>query len=440
MSEQQQNKRRLFTVKQKFIITCFFSVCWLLLVGYINLPWIYQLSNTFSMAFAAFAITIIAIIPSFWYLFTLIGFLMDTRPESKDIKHYPPISVLIAAYNEEESIVETVLSLTKQEYPGELEFIIIDDGSTDNTVSQLKSIKLKNLVILEVPHKGKAAALNQGLIKASHELLVTIDADTFLLNDAIKTIVKQLLSSSPDTAAVAGSVCVRNSRINLLTKIQEWNYFNEFISQKRIQSLFHSTLVAQGAFSVYRKAPIQQVGGWPESVGEDIVLTWGLIKSDYKIGFCESAFAFTLVPSAYKKLFLQRSRWSQGMLEALRAHPELLFQKKYSTLFIWWNLFIPLIDCGYGFIFIPGVIAAFFGYYFIAGPMTVSVVPLILLNNFVFFWRSRKEFAKRHLAVRKNIFGYICFLFFYQALIMVPAAIHGYFSYFIGRKRWGTKK
>lgn len=111
---------------------------------------------------------------------------------------------------------------------------MIDDGSNDKTIANLKKISLKNLVILEVPHKGKAAALNQGLIKA--------------------------------------------------------------------------TLVAQGAFSIYRKSQIIAAGGWPESVGEDIVLTWGLIKNDCKIGFSESAFAFTFVPSTYKKLFLQRSR------------------------------------------------------------------------------------------------------------------------------------
>lgn len=127
------------------------------------------------------------------------------------------------------------------------------------------------------------------------------------------------------------------------------------------------------------------------------------------------------------------------MLEAISAHPGLLFRRNFSTLFIWWNLFIPIIDLGYGFIFMPGVVAAFFGYYFIAGPMTISVIPLILLNNFVFFWGNRKEFIRRKLSVRRNMLGYLLFLFLYQPLIMVPAAIHGYVSFFIGRSKWGTK-
>lgn len=440
MSKQEKTKKRYLTVRTKFIITCTVAIIWLFLVTLINIPWILQLSNYVSMVFAVIAITIIAIVPSFWYAFTLTGFLLDTRPEPKIVKVYPGVSVLVAAYNEEASIAETVTSLSKLEYPGELEFLILDDGSTDGTVALLKSLKLANLTVLELPHQGKAAALNAGLKQARHNLLVTIDADTYLLTDSVKNIVEHLVSSLPDTAAVAGSVYVRNSRKNLLTKVQEWNYFNEFISQKRIQSLFQSTLVVQGAFSIYRKEAVLKAGGWPNSVGEDIVLTWGLIKAGYRSGFSERAFAFTYVPSNYKILFYQRSRWSQGMLEALTAHPGLLFQKKITTLFIWWNLLIPFIDIGYAFIFIPGVIAACFGYFFIAGPMTVSVVPLILLNNFVFFWGSRKEFIKRKLSIRRNVLGYVVFLFFYQAFIMVPAAVHGYFSFFIGRKKWGTKK
>ncbi len=436
----QKEQRRLFNITQKFIITCIIAVCWLYLVILINIDWIFQLANHVTLLVSALIISIIAIIPSFWYAFTLVAFVLDERPKSKIIKRYPGVSVLVSAYNEQDCIVDTIKSLLKQEYPGEIEIIIIDDGSTDDTVKLVQAMKLDKLILIQLRHQGKATALNVALLKAKHELLVTIDADTYLLSNAVKNIVAHLLSSLPDTGAVAGSVYARNSRTNILTKIQEWNYFNEFVSQKRIQSLFRTTLVAQGAFSVYRKSAVIKVGGWPKGVGEDIVLTWALIKNDYRIGFCENAYAFTNVPTTYKQLFYQRSRWSQGMLEALSAHKsELLFQNKMSTLFIWWNLLIPFIDLGYGFIFMPGVILAFFGYFFIAGPMTLSVLPLILLNNFVFYSINAKEFSKQNLTVRRNGLGYFLFLFLYQPIIMVPAAIHGYFSFFLGRKKWGTK-
>lgn len=441
MSKKKKEKKwRWLTVKQKFILSTVLSLIWLGLIAFINVPWIIKLSQHMPIFFAAFIISIIAIIPSFWYAFTLISFLSDSRPEYYALEHYPGVSVLVAAYNEEDIILETMESLSKQKYPGNLEIIIINDGSTDKTLSQLNTLNLNNLIVITVPHGGKAAALNAGLEKSQYELLVSIDADTYLLPDSITLIVDHIEAQPSDVGAVAGTVCVRNSRNNLLTKIQEWNYFNEFISQKRIQSLFQTTLVAQGAFSIYRKKAVVQAGKWPKSVGEDIVLTWAMIQEGYRIGFAESAFAFTNVPVTYRKLFLQRSRWSQGMLEALSAHHQLLFRKQFTTLFIWWNLLIPLIDCGYGLIFLPGVIAAFFGYFFIAGPMTISVIPLILLNNFVFFMANRKEFEKRNLMVRKNVWGYVVFMFLYQALIMVPAAIYGYFTYVLGKRKWGTKK
>lgn len=434
-----EKRRRWLTTRQKFIISVILSLIWMYIITLINLPWIDKLAFHVPYYAAAIAISLIAIIPSFWYMFVLVACLIDTRPEHKPLESYPDVSLLIAAFNEEENIADTVMSLSKITYPGNFEIIFIDDGSTDRTVEVLKEHQLPHMIILEPGHQGKAGALNAGLMVAKSDLIVTIDADTYLLVDSITLIVEHIQSSLPDTAAIAGSVCVRNSRENLLTKIQEWNYFNEFISQKRIQSLYQGTLVAQGAFSVYRKKAVLDAGGWPHSVGEDIVLTWGLLKKGYRIGFCEVAFAFTNTPVTYKKLFLQRSRWSQGMIEALLSHTSLLLRFRMTTLFIWWNLLIPFIDLAYGLIFIPGVIAAFFGYYYIAGPMTVSVIPLILINNTIFFWKNRKEFKKRKLSVRKNILGYFVFLFFYQALIMVPSAIYGYATFLLHKRRWGTK-
>ncbi|MGD9108735.1 MAG: glycosyltransferase [Gammaproteobacteria bacterium] len=437
--DEKKRKWRWLTVRQKFIIVFTLALCWVVVVSYINLTWIEQLAQYIYLPLAIIVISIIAIIPSFWFSFALLSFIIDTRPEYGTIDKYPEVSVLIAAYNEEKLIDQTIASLVKQKYPGKLEIILADDGSIDRTVEIAKSLNVKNLVILEEKHQGKAGMLNTALAAAKYDFIVTIDADTYLLEDSIKNIVEHMLSSLSDTAAVAGSVCVRNSRETFLTRIQEWNYFNEYISQKRIQSLLQATLVAQGSFSIFRKKCIQDVGGWPKCVGEDIVMTWALLEKDYRTAFSERSFAFTCAPVTYKKLFFQRSRWSQGMLESLARHWRLLFKRRMSTVFIWWNLLIPVIDLGYGFIFMPGVILAFFGYYFIAGPMTLSVVPLILLNNFIFYLRNKKEFAKRNLVVRRNTLGYLCFLFIYQPLIMVPSAIHGYFAFFIGWKKWGTK-
>src|SRR4029078_13531218 len=84
-------------------------------------------------------------------------------------------------------------------------------------------------------------------------------------------------SAPPDTVAVAGSVLVCNSRDNLLTKMQEWDYFLGIAAVKRVQGLYQSTLVAQGAFSLYRTERVREIGGWPDAIGEDIVVTLRLM-------------------------------------------------------------------------------------------------------------------------------------------------------------------
>src|SRR3546814_1444020 len=113
--------------------------------------------------------------------------------------------------------------------------------------------------------------------------------DSYLYRDALKHLVGRFLSDPPNTAAVAGSVLLRNSRFNLITKIQEWDYFHGIAAIKRLQSLFQGTLVAQGAFSLYRTDVLRQLGGWPESVGEDIVLTWAILDRGHRGGCCEDA-------------------------------------------------------------------------------------------------------------------------------------------------------
>ena len=298
---------------------------------------------------------------------------------------------------------------------------------------------MDRLQIVHAQHGGKAAALNYGLAYAENELIITLDADTFLLKSAIREIVDKFYSGPVGTVAVAGSVYIKNSRKNLMTKIQEWDYFHAIAIIKRTQSLFQGTLVAQGAFSIYTKTALLEVKGWPETVGEDIVLTWALLNKGYRIDFAEDAISFTNAPDSYRQFFFQRSRWARGLLEAFRHYPGILLQRRLSTFYVYWNLCFILIDFVFGFVFIPGLIIAFFGYYFIAGPLTLAVLPLGLLNNIVFFKGQRRLFKKVGLRVRKNIIGFFIYFLFYQ-IFMNPAVIHGYVSEFAKLKRsWGTK-
>ena len=237
----------------------------------------------------------------------------------------------------------------------------------------------------------------------------------------------------------AGAVLVRNSRATWITRGQEWDYFHGIAAVKRMQSMYHGTLVAQGAFSLYDRQVLLDAGGWPECVGEDIVLSWALLKAGHRIGYAEDALVFTNAPDRLRQFMQQRKRWARGMLEAFRHHPGLLLKPRMTTLFIWWNLlFVPL-DLVYTFAFIPGIVLALFGAYYIVGPMTLAVLPLAVLWNLVIFRVQRGMLRRLGLRVRRNVGGFLFYALGYN-LLMQPVSVWGYASEMLGlRKRWGTK-
>jgi biofilm PGA synthesis N-glycosyltransferase PgaC len=417
------------------------SSVWVTLSVILALPWIADLSHLVPLPLAIAAITLIAFFPGAMNAFVVTSLALDRRPVRRPPETYPAISVLVAAYNEEAAIATTITNIMDAAYPGEFEVIVIDDGSTDATLARLDAVAggFDNLHVVRAQHGGKAKALNAGLDVARHELIVTIDADTFLHDDALTRLVERYISDPVGTVAVAGTVFVRNSRDGFLAKAQEWDYFHGIAAVKRAQSLYQGTLVAQGAFSIYSKTALRNVGGWPDTVGEDIVMTWALLKNGCRVGYAEDAIAFTNVPTTYGAFFQQRRRWARGLIEAFRRHPQILTRPRLNTPFVYWNLLFPVLDVVYLFVFVPGVIAALFGHFDIAGPATIAVLPLALLINFVMYRTQRPMFSSQGLLVRRNFVGFLWYTLLY-CILLQPATIAGYFSEILGlRKTWGTK-
>jgi biofilm PGA synthesis N-glycosyltransferase PgaC len=404
--------------------------------------WFADLSSIIGWFLAGFLILFIAVIPGFINAFMVFSLLMDKRPVRKHLDSYPPITILIAAYNEEAVIPDTFASIARQNYPGLLEVILIDDGSKDQTHAvchQLTSTYPWLRCIKQETNQGKSEALNRALTLASHELIITLDADSYLYKDALVRIVERFQSDPGNTCAVAGTIMVRNSRQNWITQSQEWDYFQGIATVKRVQSLNQGTLVAQGAFSLYKKSVVLEIGGWPKTVGEDIVLTWAMLEKDYRVGYCEDAIAFTIVPSTVKGFIRQRQRWARGMIEAFKFHPKVLMKKRLSTFFIWWDLLFPAMDVAFTFGFLPGLVLAMFGYYWIVGPMTLILLPMALIMNSVMYGIEEKMFAEQHLRVRRNTLGFFLYMLPYSCLLQ-PAAVWGYITEIFGTKKsWGTK-
>jgi len=426
-------------LKTKFAFCFGISAGWTLFCLYISIPWINDLAYYITLLPSIIIIVSIAIIPSFMYMFLLLNYLVDRRKISLKNTQLPFVTILIAAYNEEKSIGKTLRSIKKQDYAGKIDIIIIDDGSKDATIEVANQTQIDNLTIINANHGGKAAALNIGLAHAKSHYVITVDADTFLTKSAITKLVSRLLCAQKGTVACAGAIYIKNTERSLMTKIQSWDYFLAISVIKRSQSFLQGTLVAQGAFSLYERKVLQEVGGWPPTVGEDIVLTWSILNKGYYVDFAEDAIAFTNAPDSYKQFFFQRSRWARGLIEAFRHHPRLLLRPRLSTFYIYWNLCFILLDTIFFFVFMPGAIAALFGYYFIAGPMTLVVLPLGFLSNFIFFRGQKKLFRSNGLYVKKNTLGFIIYVLLYQ-FMMNPSVIHGYLLELSRyKKSWGTK-
>ncbi|MEO7277030.1 MAG: glycosyltransferase family 2 protein [Sphingomicrobium sp.] len=439
-------RRPYFTVPIKFWISACIAFLWVMLSIWLSTEWMKELGATTTPLFALIAITFIAYVPGFMNAFLVTTLLLDRRPRRRPLGVYPGVSILIAAYNESAAIAETIESAANEDYQGPLEILVLNDGSTDDTVAcahaarnRLNLPANRTVRILDFPrNRGKAAALNSGLNEALHDRIVTIDGDTLLNPDALSYLIERYETDPVGTVAVAGAVLVRNAGDTLLTGAQEWDYYHGIAAVKRMQSMYHGTLVAQGAFSVYSKQALIEVGGWPECVGEDIVLTWALLQKGYRIGYAEDAIVFTNAPRTFKQFALQRKRWARGMIEALHHHESLLFKKRLSVMFIWWNLlFLPL-DLVYTFLFIPGVLAAiFFGKFWVAGPMTLALLPLAALGNLVIHRTQRRTSKANGLKLKHRRGGLVFYLIAYSVL-MQPICVWGYWSELLGlSKKWG---
>lgn len=226
-------RRFYIPVRAKFTIALLIALAWTILSLWISKPWMDQLGLVTHPLFALITITFIAYVPGFMNSFLLASLLLDRRPPRVPLPHYSGVTVLVAAYQEENTIADTLASLAAAEYPGELEILVLNDGSTDSTaqVAQraVQELRFPDRATVQIvnfaDNRGKAAVLNRGLEIARHSLIVTVDADSWLPSDSLTKIVERLVLDPPETQAVAGAVLVRNSRTNLVTRAQEWDLF-----------------------------------------------------------------------------------------------------------------------------------------------------------------------------------------------------------------------
>ncbi len=424
-------------VEVKYWISHFVAAIWMFFSINLSKPWVMDFSNVVSLPVSIFIIAGIAYIPGYINAFILVSLLLDKQPKFKIKNPNDPITIVIACHNEEKRVRETISYVAAQDYKGSIKIIVVDNCSSDRTADIARQAGKDYNLDLDVIYEenpGKFNALNKALKYIETEYLITLDADTLLHREAVKYLVSRMYSSPKEVCAVAGTVLVRNSRTSFIAKLQEWDYFIGISSIKRMQGLYQGTLVAQGAYSLYKTEELKAIDGWPNAIGEDIVVTWNFLRKNLKVYFEPMSIAFTDVPESLKHLARQRSRWARGMIEALHMVKPWQHPIRYVRYLTSINLIMPYLDVVYTFCWMPGLILALIGKFWIVGPMTLLVIPLALMQNLVLLKYQKQVFQKFGLRIRENYLGYIAYILLYQ-MIMSPISVIGYVQELLGLNR-----
>ena len=318
-----------------------------------------NLFTTFEGGFLRFSIILVAFF-TFIVIFRYISFIffsiMKTTQKTIDFQHNdiffnPKVTIIVPAYNEDVTIAVSIKSLVKQTY-NNLEIIIMDDGSKDNTYKIAKkfegNFEGKTIKVLTKKNGGKSRALNFAIERSSGELVMCVDADSKLEKDAVELMVRYFKNS--EISAVAGSVFVSN-RINVLTKLQALEYIEGLNMVRNAQAYLQLVNIIPGPIGMFRKSAIQEVGGYAhDTFAEDCDLTLKLIETNHKIDFEPDAVAHTEAPDELLDLLKQRYRWTRGILQAIQKHSGSLWNfKNFNFSFVLWYMlfeaiFWPFID------------------------------------------------------------------------------------------------
>ncbi|GFR36326.1 glycosyltransferase family 2 protein [Thermobrachium celere] len=314
-----------------------------------------------------------------------------------------PISILVPAYNEEETIVDNIKSLISLNYP-KFEVIVINDGSKDNTLNKVieefelkevnqpvryrlktnkikgiyKNIDIPNLILVDKENGGKADALNAGINVSNYPIITSIDADSILESDSLVRVVMPFIENKK-TVAVGGIVRIANGSVikrgrvvniglpkSRIAMFQIVEYLRAFLTGRVGWDALNSLLIVSGAFGAFKKDAAIEVGGYAKNtIGEDMELVVKMHeyflrnKRPYRIKFVPDPVCWTQAPETLKDLRSQRRRWQIGLMDSLFKHKRMFLNPRYKQIgliavpYFWlFEMIGPIIEI-LGYIMIP---------------------------------------------------------------------------------------
>lgn len=215
---------------------------------------------------------------------TLLRGMVLRRPHQSDDQYTPSVSVLVAAYNEEDAIGDRLRNLLAQDYPQQLlQLVVASDGSSDRTVEIAREFETEGVEVLDLPRAGKIPAVNAAMQYLNGDILVMTDANSDFKSDAIRQLVKSF--ADPTIGGVAGNQVYAKDKT---AADGEHAYWNLDRALKLQQSRAGSVISATGAIYAMRKSLVQTI---PSAVTDDFFLSTGVIEAGKRLVFNEAAIA-----------------------------------------------------------------------------------------------------------------------------------------------------
>ncbi|MFB6262403.1 MAG: glycosyltransferase family 2 protein [Bradymonadaceae bacterium] len=446
-----------------------------------------------------FIIVYFVVLNSFYGLLILLSLLevarrkSDRLPEldSEILRHgtAPPVTVIAPAYNEQETIVDSVRALLDVEYP-DFEVVVVNDGSRDQTLETLREafdlepadrvvhrrietepVKTiyrsehdDRLVVADKVNGGKGDALNVGINLARSPLVCCIDADTIVERTALLRMIEPYVYHPLDVMAVGGTVRVANGCAVGETGIEEmrlpdsWlarfqivEYLRAFLFGRMGFNRLGGNLIISGAFGLFLKEAVVDVGGYDdETVGEDMELIVRLHKHGRstepprRVIQIPEPISYTEVPEDFRTLGVQRDRWHRGLADSLWRHKTMFLNPRYGAIgmfvvpvYFFFELIGPLVELfGYGW-FLVSILFGFVDWNFAAVFLLVAFfwgallsIHSLLLDNWSFkIFRGGESGGKLALAAILENLGYRQTTLLYR--------LRGLIKFLLGMGDWG---
>jgi cellulose synthase/poly-beta-1,6-N-acetylglucosamine synthase-like glycosyltransferase len=404
------------------------------------------------------------------------------------------VSIIAPAFNEGLTIISNVKSLLSQEYP-RFEVVIVNDGSTDDTLEQLikefslvkvdffyiEKIKTKSvrghyrstnpiynklLVVDKENGKSKADASNAGINSSKYGLFICTDVDCILRRDTTAMLVKPFIESDKKVIAAGAALRISNSCTfkegmlyeshypdNFFARFQELEYIRSFIFGRMAWSKLNGLLLVSGGLGIFDKDTVVEVGGyWSKSLGEDLELVTRMRKLmhekkvDFEIKYIPESLCWTEVPSDSDVFLRQRVRWARGLIQTLFLHRNLFFNPKYKNTglivfpyYVFCEFVVPILEViGLVFIFLD---IYFFGinipFLVIISIAVYCFYILITLSSIFLDQMIHKQYSNLK-EVAKLILMVFIEPFVYHPL-NIYASLKGYLHFLMQKeKKWGV--